>query len=379
MDYAQLASAGPPTPPTILTPEQILQTTRPSSPAIAQVFDTFMAEYKSDPAGSLAKYNEIMGKSVHNSIKEAARAMLAYDQKTNEAAAQTKALESTSSKTGGGSFANDAEMTSSPEYLQMKQMIELQQQSVADQKVALEQAQSQYEQLRNDYQLRDEELTGYLDGMGASEKAALEKQRSQLLASQKEDLMKRGLTAISALTSALRGVDLMANESLSALESRLREQKLSYKAQFSGETLQAQERGTNFLASAAGTNFAAGEQVAAGMSNLATMLADQRMAGWQNQTELQKTLAQQGSERYAADLGYRSNLYGLAQKETQAIRENSTDLYGVKQNIKLGYAGLENAKTLANIQARAQYMVSDARQTDITRAANYDQGPFSRK
>jgi hypothetical protein len=269
---------------------------------------------------------------------------------------------STYSKTGGDGatqFPDDDAMTSSPEYQQMQQMIQLQKDMVAQQQAQLEQSKSQYEQLAADYEARDSELSGMLEGMGATERADLEKQRTQMMAAQKEELSRRGITSTSALSAALRGVDLASNESLGKLEARLRQQTLDYRAQFSGETLQAQERATNFSTAAAQANFAGGQNVAQGMQGLAEMMAAQRTAGWANQTEIQSSLINQQSGRFAAALGYKADIYGANLRERQHVRESDiARTQGYRQN-RLGYASLAAQKEQAEIGAKATITAAD--------------------
>ena len=268
----------------------------------------------------------------------------------------------TYSQTGGGGdtqFPNDDAMTSSPEYQQMQQMIQLQRDMVSQQQQQLESSKSQYEQLAADYASRDSELTGMLEGMGAGERADLEKQRTQMMAAQKEDLSRRGITSTSALGAAMRGVDIASNESLGKLEERLRKQTMDYRAQFSGETLQAQERATNFSTAAAQANFAAGQNVAQGMTGLAEMMAAQRTAGWANQAEIQSSIINQSGSKYAALLGYKADIYGMNLKEGQHQRETGLARQQGNQQTKLGYAGIAGDTEQARIGADAQVTASD--------------------
>ena len=121
-------------------------------------------------------------------------------------------------------------LTQTPEYQKMMEAVDMQKELVSTQQQQLSDMTSQYDQLRQDFAARDDELTQYLEGLGDEERRRLEKQRTTLKATQKEDLMRRGLTSTTALNAALRGVDQVANESLGAMEERLRKQKLDYRS-----------------------------------------------------------------------------------------------------------------------------------------------------
>jgi len=256
-------------------------------------------------------------------------------------------------------------MVDSPEYQQMQEAIDTQKQLVADQKEQSDQIRSQYEQLQQDYQARDEELTGYLEGLGDTERKNLEKQRTQLKASQKEDLMRRGLTSSSALTSAMRGVDITANEGLSAMEERLRAQKLDYRTQFSGDTLRAKEQAQAMSAQLMSSNFASGQAVPSTMAELANMMSQQRMSREQNRSgtfaaalgaESQRfsSATSARASQYASLLGYKSDLAATSQRESASKRDAALGKYRTDVDAQLGYSGMLNQQSLARVQGDYQ-------------------------
>lgn len=262
-------------------------------------------------------------------------------------------------------------MEDSPEYKQMQEAIGVQKQLVEQQNAQMEQLASQYTQLRQDYEERDAELSQYLEGMGETERRNLEKQRAQLKASQKEDLMRRGLTSSSALNAALRGVDLAANESLGAMEERLRKEKMTWKAQFSGETLGAQRDMLAFRERASRMGFEAGTTVPQTMAQLAQMLSDQRIAKENQQTgvigaalgaEAQRFGAMQSAaaSRYASLMGYKSDMAATAQRESASIRDTALGKYKTDRDVSLGYANLANQQTLEGIRGKSQVAANRA-------------------
>jgi hypothetical protein len=237
----------------------------------------------------------------------------------------------------------------------MQEAIAEQEELVRAQQEQLTQVQERYDQLAQDYQSRDEQLTQYLEGLGAEERKALEKQRMQLKASQKEDLMRRGLTSTSALNAAMRGVDLAANESLSQMENRLRQQKLDYKAQFSGESLAAKRMAAEYGSEASMLMFQSGTMVPQTMAQLAQMLSEQRIAREQNRygiagaalgAEAQRFSATQSAaaSKYATQLGYKSDIAGLQQRERESQRQNLLGRQKLQAETALGYAGLDTQR-----------------------------------
>jgi hypothetical protein len=262
-------------------------------------------------------------------------------------------------------------MTESPEYIQMQEAIAEQRKLVETQAEQMDWIKGQYGQLQQDYEARDTELTGYLEGLGETERRELNRQRQQMKAGQKEDLMRRGMTSSSALNAALRGVDRTSNEGLGALEERLRKEKMTWRAQFSGETLGAQQQALSFAERGAQAQMEAGTTVPQTMAQLAQMLSDQRVAKEQQQTgligaalgaEASRFGAAQSAaaSRYASMMGYKSDVAAVNQRDRQAGLDAATSKYKIDQDTKLGYSNLQNQLSLQQMQNRGQVAANNA-------------------
>ena len=208
--------------------------------------------------------------------------------------------------------AREAGFTSTTEYLQYQTAIEEQQRLADEQQAQLEQIQQQYDDLATAYDERDAELSQYLEDLGGAERERLEQRREQAKATAKQDLLSRGITSTSALDAIMRGIDLSTDQSLRAFEEGLRQQKLDYRATFSGETLAAREQATQFGATAIGQNFAAGQRATDTMTALSEMLAQQRLAGFETQTDLKKTALANRGQTLSAILGHKADLSKIA-------------------------------------------------------------------
>lgn len=294
-----------------------------------------------------------------------------YDRQLQQYQEDLKYNEALKAKQADVQQAQNEAMLNSPEYQQMQEAIAQQKELVDTQRQQMDMLQGQYEQLQQDYAARDQELTQYLEGLGDQERKALEKQREQMKAAQKEDLMRRGLTSSSALNSELRGIDTMANESLSQMEARLREQKLNYRAQFSGETLAAQRMAAEFGLQSSNTMFEAGTTVPQTMAQLAQMLSNQRQAREQGMTstaaaalgaEAQRFSAAQSAaaSKYATSMNYKSDIAGIKQRESESLRETAFGKQKLQTETQLSYANLRNQLALTALQGENQRRANQA-------------------